>query len=40
MMKKNIFYGKKSLQPDFCMKQNALQARLVKLNAPQAKLFD
>jgi len=24
----------------FCMKQNALQTRLIKQNAPQARIFD
>jgi len=29
-----IFYGKMRRRPDFLMKENVLQARLIKQNAP------
>jgi len=40
MIKKRIFYEKNAPQARFLMKYNALQARLIKQNAPQAGFFD
>jgi len=40
MIKKRMFYEKNAQQAKFFMKQNALQARLIKQNAPQAGFFD
>jgi len=40
MIKKNIFYEKNAPQARFFMTKNALQARLIKQNAPQAGFFD
>ena len=40
MIKKRIFYEKNAPQARFLMNSNALQARLIKQNVPQAGLFD
>jgi len=40
MIKKRIVYRKNTPQARFLMKLNALQARLIRQNAPQAGLFD
>jgi len=39
LFKKNLF-EKNAPQARFFMKQNAPQARLIKLNAPQARFFE
>jgi len=39
-IKKKISYGKHAPQARFLTKQNVLQARLIKQNAPQAGFFD
>jgi len=42
MIKKLIFYEKLKTRrrPDFLIKQNAAQARLIKQNAPQANFCE
>jgi len=40
MIKKKIFYEKTAPQARFLIRQIAPQVRLIKQNAPQAKIFD
>jgi len=40
MIKKKNFYEKHAPQARFLLKENALQARLMKQNAPLAGFFD
>jgi len=40
MIEKKFSYGKHAPQARFFMEQNALQARLIKENAPQAGFLD
>jgi len=40
MIEKRISNEKNAPQARFLMKQNALQAKLIKQNAPQAGFFD
>jgi len=37
---KKMFYENHAPQARFCMKNHALQARLIKQNATQARFFD